>query len=98
MSDAEADLRSAVAALGSPARDALTRMLIRDQADRDAIAAELLRYRDAAGDELAEIIDTLTMNPEERRKVVRQGLRSEEIRGVPAKRCPRVAAFPGRYL
>jgi hypothetical protein len=46
-------------------------VLIRDQADRDVIASELLRYRDSAGDELAEIIDTLTMHPEERRKVVR---------------------------
>ena len=46
-------------------------MLIRDQADRDVIATELLRYQDSAGDELAEIIDTLTMHPDERRKVVR---------------------------
>ena len=46
-------------------------MLIRDQADRDAIATEQLRYRDSAGYELAGIIDTLTMHPEERRKVVR---------------------------
>ena len=46
-------------------------VLIRDQADRDAIASDLLRYRDSAGDELAEIIDTLTMHPVERRKVVR---------------------------
>jgi hypothetical protein len=46
-------------------------VLIRDQADRDVIATELLRYQDSAGDELAEIIDTLTMHPDERRKVVR---------------------------
>ena len=64
-------LRPALAALDRPARDAFRRVLIRDQADRDVIASELLRYRDAAGDELAEIIDTLTMHPEERRKVVR---------------------------
>ena len=31
----------------------------------------LLRYRDAVGDELADIVDMLTMHPPERRKVVR---------------------------
>ena len=30
----------------------------------------LLRYQDAAGKELADIIDMLTLNPEERRRVV----------------------------
>ena len=93
-----AELLNSLASLDPPARDALRRVLIRDQADRNEIATEVLRYRLSAGDELAEIIDILTVHPEERRKVVRQGLRSEEIRGVPAKRCPRVAAFPGRYL
>jgi hypothetical protein len=44
MSDA-ADLRAALAALDPPVRDALRRVLIRDQADRDAISHELLRYR-----------------------------------------------------
>jgi hypothetical protein len=65
------DLGDARSALDPPARDALRRVLIRDQADRDAVAAELLRCHDCAGDELAEIIDTLTMHPEEPRKVVR---------------------------
>ena len=46
-------------------------MLIHDQADRDAIASQLLRYRDERGDDWADIIDMLTMHPEERRKVVR---------------------------
>jgi len=46
-------------------------VLIRNQADREAIADHPLRYRDSAGDELAEIIETLTMHPEERRKVAR---------------------------
>jgi hypothetical protein len=31
----------------------------------------LLRYWDAVGDELADIIDMLTMYPDERRKLVR---------------------------
>ena len=67
----ESDLRTVLAALDPPARDALRRVFIRDQADRDEIAMQLLRYRDAVGDELADIIDMLTMHPEERRKVVR---------------------------
>ena len=46
MFDEDADLRAALAALDPPARDALRRVLIRDQADRDAIAMQLLRYRD----------------------------------------------------
>ena len=35
------------------------------------IASELLRYRDQNGDDWADIIDMLTMHPEERRKAVR---------------------------
>ena len=54
-----AELLNSLASLDPPARDALRRVLIRDQADRDAIATELLRYRDDADDELAEIIDML---------------------------------------
>jgi hypothetical protein len=42
-----------------------------DQADRDAIASELLRYRDGRGDDWADIIDMLTVHPETRRRVVR---------------------------
>jgi hypothetical protein len=52
-------------------RDDLRRVLIHDQADRDAVAAQLLRYRDGHGDDWADIIDMLTMHPEERRRVVR---------------------------
>ena len=39
--------------------------------DRDEIATELLRYGDANGDGWADVIDTLTMYPDARRKVVR---------------------------
>jgi hypothetical protein len=53
------------------ARDTLRRVLVRDQGDRDAIASELLRYRDGHGDDWADIIDMLTMHPEERRRVAR---------------------------
>ena len=52
-------------------RDTLRRVLVRDQGDRDAIASELLRYRDGNGDDWADIIDLLTMQPEERRRVAR---------------------------
>ena len=52
-------------------RDDLRSVLIRDQAERAAIASQLLRYRDKNGDDWADIIDMLTMHPEERRKVAR---------------------------
>jgi hypothetical protein len=55
----------------SQARATLRRVLSHDQADRDAIASELLRYRDGHGDDWADIIDMLTMDPEARRGVVR---------------------------
>ena len=67
----DADLRAALVALDPPPRGTLRRVLMRDQADRDEIAMQLLRYRDTVGTELANIIDMLTMHPEERRKVVR---------------------------
>ena len=36
------------------APDTLRRVLVRDRGDRDAIASELLRYRDGRGDDWAE--------------------------------------------
>jgi hypothetical protein len=65
------DLRDLLETLDPKARDDLRRVLIHDQADRDAIAAQLLRYRDGHGDDWADIIDMLTMYPEARRKVAR---------------------------
>jgi hypothetical protein len=35
------------------------------------IASQLLRYRDGRGDDWADIIEMLTMHPEERRRVAR---------------------------
>jgi hypothetical protein len=67
----EADLRSPLETLDPKARDTLRRVLIHDQADRDAISSSLLRYRGERGDDWADIIDMLTMHPETRRKVVR---------------------------
>ena len=70
MTDGEAELRALLGILDPKARDDLRRALIHDQADRDAIASQLLRYRDGHGDDWADIIDMLTMDPE-RRKVAR---------------------------
>lgn len=65
------DFRDLLRALTPSAREHLRRGLIPDQADRDAIASMLLRYRDGRGDDWADIVDMLTMHPEVRRKVVR---------------------------
>ena len=65
------DLRALLETLDPSARGHLRRVLIHDQADRDVIASQLLRYRDGRGDHWADIIDMLTMHPEERRKMVR---------------------------
>jgi hypothetical protein len=45
------------------------RVLIHDQADRDVVASQLLRYRDGRGDNWADIIDSLTLHPDARRSV-----------------------------
>ena len=71
MPDSGQDLRNLLLTLTPSARDDLRRILIHDQADRDAISSQLMRYRDERGDDWADIIDMLTMHPEERRKVVR---------------------------
>ena len=53
----EDELRVALSAIELRGRELLRRVLIRDQADRDAIASQLLRYRDERGDDWADIID-----------------------------------------
>jgi hypothetical protein len=68
---ADRDLRAIPEMLDPLTRDALRRVLIRDQDDRDAVSSWVLRYRDGHGDDWADIIDMLTMHPEERRQVVR---------------------------
>ena len=67
----DGELRSLLGALSPLARDSLRRVLIHDQADRDAVSTQLLRYRDGHGDDWADIIDMMTMHPETRRRVVR---------------------------
>jgi hypothetical protein len=69
--DRDADLRAVLVWLDPLTRDAFRRVLIHDQDDRDAVASQLLRYRDGHGDDWADIIDMLTMDPDARRKVVR---------------------------
>jgi hypothetical protein len=60
------DLRAILEMLDPLGRDALRNVLIRDQADRDAIASQLLRYRDERGDDWADIIDVLMDASEQR--------------------------------
>jgi hypothetical protein len=62
-------LRDSLRNLSPSAREHLRGVLIRDQADRDAIASFLVRYRDQIGQDWADIIDFLTMWPEARRTV-----------------------------
>jgi hypothetical protein len=70
-SDGLPDLRKLLETLDPKTRDALRRVLIHDQADRDSVSSQLLRYRDGHGDDWADIIDMLTMHPDARRRVVR---------------------------
>jgi hypothetical protein len=65
------NLRATLETLDPKARDTLRRALIHDHTDRDAIASQLLRYRDGRGDDWADIIDMLTIDPDARRLVVR---------------------------
>jgi hypothetical protein len=69
--DPDRELHAVLEMLDPLTRDALRRVLIRDQADRDEIASQLLRYRDERGDDWADMIDMLTMHPEARRSVAR---------------------------
>jgi hypothetical protein len=71
MNRAEPNLRDLLQTLDPKARDDLRRVLIHDQPDRDAIASELMRYRDANGQGWADVIDFLTMYPDARRRVAR---------------------------
>ena len=47
----DADLRATLETLDPKARADSRRVLIHDQADRDAISSRLLRYRDRRGDD-----------------------------------------------
>jgi hypothetical protein len=71
MNDEGAEIRALLESLDPNARDDLRCVPIRDQADRDAIALRLMRYRDQNGQDWADIIDFLTMYPDARRWVAR---------------------------
>jgi hypothetical protein len=71
MNDEDGGLRALLLTFDPKARDDLLGVLIRDQADRDAISSRLMRYRDQSGQDWADIIDFLTMYPDARRRVVR---------------------------
>jgi hypothetical protein len=66
--NADGSLRGLLETLNPSAREHLGSVLIRDQADRDAIASRLMRYRDQNGQGWADIIDLLTMYPDARRR------------------------------
>jgi hypothetical protein len=70
-SEGKPDLRAILETLTPKARDDLRRALIRDQADRESISSRLMRYRDARGDDRADIIHMLTMYPGAGRRVIR---------------------------
>jgi hypothetical protein len=67
----DADLRSALSAIEPRGRDLLRRYLIADQSDRDALATRVLHEDTEHARWLADLIDTLTMHLDERRRVVR---------------------------
>jgi hypothetical protein len=56
--NADNELRSLLRTLSPSAREHLRSVLIRDQADRDAIASSLLRYRDERGTAWANLVDS----------------------------------------
>jgi hypothetical protein len=70
MPDSGQDLRVLLLTLSPSAGDALRRVLIYDQADRDAISSRLMPYQDQTGEDWAGVIDFLTMYPDARREVV----------------------------
>ena len=70
MNDDDA-LRDLLRTLTPSAREHLREVLIQDQADPDAIAARLLKYRDERGTVWADLVDRLSLDPELRRRYVR---------------------------
>jgi hypothetical protein len=52
MTDGEAELHDLLLSLDPKARNALRRILIHDQADRDAVSSQRLRFREGHGERL----------------------------------------------
>jgi hypothetical protein len=61
--DSDAELRNLLRTLSPSAREHFREVLIQDQADRDAIDARLLRYRDERGTAWANLVDRLSLDP-----------------------------------
>lgn len=64
-------LRDVLARLDPEARDAVRRVLVADDRYRDALAERLLREPTEHANNLADLIDMLTMDADARRQVVR---------------------------
>jgi len=67
----DAALADSLQRLAPAARSDLRQLLIRDQPVRDAIAEQLLRRRTPGTDDLADLIDLLTLDDTSRKRVVR---------------------------
>ena len=89
------DIRTVLELLDPKARETLLRVLIHDHADRDAVSSRLMRYRDQNGDDWADIIDMLTLHPEEPRKVVGCSERSRPPSNV--RRAGQAGERRGKY-
>jgi hypothetical protein len=68
----EQRLRDSLLRLDPAGRDALRRLLIADSRGRDAVASRLLRHGTTASSDFADLLDMLTLDPDLRRRVVRQ--------------------------
>jgi hypothetical protein len=64
------DLRDVLQTLDPKAREHLRSVLIRDHADRDAIASEADALSRSERQGWADVIDLLTMYPDARRQVI----------------------------
>lgn len=67
----DAALLAALRRLDPAAREDLRRLLVRDQPDRDAVAAQLLRKQTPGADGMADLLDMLSLDPDARRRLTR---------------------------
>jgi hypothetical protein len=67
----EAAVRTILRRLGPAARSDLRRLVVSNQQDRDRVAERLLRRRQLAANQIAELLDFLSLNQDARRTVAR---------------------------
>jgi hypothetical protein len=67
----EGMLRDRLRRLDPPARGAIRRVLVHDQPYRDDMARRLMRQGTEHADNLADLVDMLTLDGDRRRQVVR---------------------------